>query len=71
MKNNDCKSFCDSLCSRLQNKNTIIHHRLYTPDNEIEVSGDLNVGHQEEVHVVKEIVTSDAIRNGAEGAKRL
>lgn len=35
MKNNVCKSFRDSLCSRLQNKNTIIHHRLYTPDNEM------------------------------------
>lgn len=54
MKNNDCKSFRGSLCSRLQNKNTIIHHRLYTPDNEIEVSWDLNVGHEE-------VVSSDTI----------
>lgn len=39
----------------MQNKNAVIHHLLYTPDNKIEVSGDLNVGHQEEV------VTSDTI----------
>lgn len=55
MKNNDCKSFRDSLCGRLQNKNAVIHHLLYTPDNDIEVSGDLNVGHEEEV------VSSDTI----------
>lgn len=54
IKKKYCKSFCDSLCSRLQNKNFVIHHLLYTPDNEIEVSDDLNVGHQE-------VVTSDTI----------
>lgn len=31
-------------------------HLLYTPDNEIEVSGDLNVGHLEKVD------TSDTVK---------
>lgn len=49
MKNNDCKSFFDTLCSWLQNANSVVRHLLFPPDNEIEVNGDLNVGHQEKV----------------------
>lgn len=47
MKNNDCKSFFDSLCNWLQNANAVVRHLLFPPDNEIEVNSALNVGHQE------------------------
>lgn len=47
IKNNDCKSFFDSLCNWLQNANAVVRHLLFPPDNEIEVNSALNVGHQE------------------------
>ena len=50
MKTNDRMSFCESLCSRLQNTKAVIHHLINKScDNNIEICNDLNVVHEEEV----------------------
>ena len=49
-------SFCESLCSRLQNKKAVIHHLINKScDNNIEICNDLNVVHEEEVETSETI----------------
>ena len=42
-------SFCESICSRLQNNDAVIYDLVSVPDTNIEPDGDLNVGKIEEV----------------------
>ena len=56
MKTNDRMSYCESQCSRLQNKNAVSHHLINKScDNNIEICNDLNVVHEEEVETSETI----------------
>ena len=48
MKTNDRMSYCESHCSRLQNKIAVSHHLINKScDNNIEICNDLNVVHED------------------------